>query len=368
MARNIIVVTAKSFSNPPSMVRLFGIVMLFGFSIVAADTYEQEIQNAIVALREITPSEDAASLKRFNSIMDSNWKTFRKDKKTSIPILTKVLQDEIADKKPNDLVLLDIAWFLALSDENVELNSILLKTYEKIDFAKEIITQNEEQFFRFSMFLSSRQLPGLLPLIDRRFLRKTTGSFVVPQHSIVVNARAQRTHLYGAYGGPATTHLLSLLKVEKDLATRRSILSILRRICTADCAAEIYELLRQETDHESFVNATYIMLDNAGPNGKELYLSLTPSKLSTKTMDYFKSEQEYVKKINYDFLIAKIQKVNNVSEIGYPFKFIQSKGNKTSSVEKLIEHRRKCFFRVNQHGLADVDITNMVINAIQYQE
>jgi len=368
MARNIIVVTAKYILNPPNMVRLLSIVIIFGFNIVAADTYEQEIQNAIVALKEITPSEDAANLKRFNSIMDSNWKTFRKNKKTSIPILVKILQDELADKSPNDLVLLDIGWFLALSDENVELNSILLKAYEKIDFSKKIITQNEEQFFRFSMFLSSRELPGFLPLIDRRFLRKASGSFVVPQHSIVVNAHAQRTHLYGAYGGPAMRHLLSILKAEKNVETRRSILSILRRICTSDCATDVYELLRQETDHEAFVNATYIMLDNAGPVGKELYLKLIPGKLSPKTMDYFKSEQEYVRKIDYDFLVAKIQKVNSVSDIGYPFKFIQSKSDKASSIEKLIEYRRKCFFRVNQHGLGDVDITNLVINAIQYQE
>ena len=360
-------------------------------SISAIDPYEQEIQTAIVNLRKVTPSDKEEELKKFNSIMDENWKIFNKKKDISRPILINILKQEMASPNGNDLVLLDIGWFLALSDKQSELSSFLLNVYQKIDFTKKIISFNDEQFFRYSLFLSARQIPDFLPLIDKRYLRRESSSFVVPQHVIVVNGHSQRTHLYGVYGKPSNEHLLSILKSEKDVKIRRSLLSILRRTCTEACAQDIYELLRKETDHESFVNGSYIMLDNAGPKGRELYLQLKPSNLSEKTQDYLKSEQAYVKKVNFEYLVDKIEKKfgntpNNFSETEilsltermiedygksdrlHPLDFIRVKADKKVLIEKLMESRRKCFLRVNQHGLEDIDITNMVINALQYKK
>ncbi len=369
---------------------LFTIIIFSSMGLFASESYEEQVISSVESLRKISPTEDKKELENYNSIMDNNWSIFAKKKEVSLPILTEILNKEIVSKEPNHLLLLDLGWFIALSDEKAEFNSILFKVYEKIDYRQKIILYNSQQYFRYSLLLSSRQLPGFLNLIDQRFLKNEARSFFIPQHVAMVDAHAQRTHLYGIYGKESIRHLLDILKIEKDVPIRRSVLSILRRICTVECAQDTFELLSYEQDHESFVNGTYILLDNTGPKGRELYLKLNPKNLSEKTRNYFKNEQNYVKNLSFEFLVNKMEKkygksgnnfsneefiveidkmINNMgaSRVLHPLDFITSSQDKESLIEKLIESRRNCFHRLNRHGMEDIDISNMIINTLYFK-
>ncbi|TGL85467.1 hypothetical protein EHQ68_16770 [Leptospira congkakensis] len=332
---------------------------------LSAETYEEEVNRSIESIRTIKDSDDKKEIEEFNSLMDANWKKFSEKKSVSIPIIQTKLKEEQID--------------------------LITKTFETIDFRNPTIVQNTQQYFRLALFLSEKQIPGFLNLIDQRFLQNESRSFFIPQHIAMVDAHAQRTHLYGIYGNQSVPHLINLLKIEKDTKLRQSITSILRRICTPDCANDIYEMLETEQDHTTFVNGTYILLDNSGPIGRELYLKLKPKSLSKETDDYFFSEKTYVKNQSYPFFIGKIKKKygessNNFSDSKllaeidkmiqnqgatqtiHPLDFFSNSIEKQILIDKLIEARRKCFLRINRHGMEDIDINNFILNTIYYKD
>jgi hypothetical protein len=367
------------------------IFLVCGPHLLAAASYEFEIERAVESLRTVVPTEDKVLLEKYNDLMDRNWSVYRQDLNKSSIFLFTILKQEMSSKAPNDLVIMDISWFLALFDGRPAINEVLLDAYRRIDYQKKIISYYAEQYFRLSLFLSGRQLPGFLELIDKRFLRKSEASFFIPQHITMVDSHSQRTHLYGAYGRLSVKHLLEILKYEKDTFQRRSLTSILRRICTIECAQPIFELLKKEKDHEAFVNGTYIMLDNTGPVGRELYLKLSISDLPDKTADYFKNEQEYAQKMTYDFLVGRIKgkfgdqdssisdtelltqteimtKNFGISHTIHPMHFLNSKINKSILIEKLLEYRRRCFYRVSRHAMDDIDTTNQIIKALYFKK
>jgi hypothetical protein len=356
----------------------------------AEEPYESEIERAVESLRAVIPTEDKAMLEKYNNRMDSNWSVYRRDLSKSRIVLLRLLKKEMSHKPPNDLVLMDISWFLVLHDDRTVINEILLDAYKHIDPKRKIISYNAEQFFKLSLFLGGRQLPGFLELIDERFLRKSEASFFIPQHITMVDSHSQRIHLYGAYGLLSIKHLLEILKNEKEIVLRRSLTIILRRICTVECAQPIFEILKTEKDHETFVNGSYIMLDNTGPLGRELYLKLSISNLPDKTADYFRNEQEYAKKMTYDFLVGRIKrkfgdqdssisdtellrqteimtKNFGISHTIHPMYFLNSKINKSILIQKLLESRRRCFHRISRHAMDDIDITNQIINALYFK-
>ncbi|TGL58719.1 hypothetical protein [Leptospira sarikeiensis] len=367
------------------------ILLLASHSIFADDDYRRQIFKAVNELRKIEEKSSNKELDKNNALMDENWALFKKNKSDSIRILKNILDEEIKKEKPSSLVILDLSWFLVLEDKNKnEYLPQLIKYYERIDFRSKIISFSSQQFFNFSLFLSEKQQPDFLKLIDERFLRHETGTFFIPQHMTSVSNHAQRTHLYGVYGNQSIKHLLNILESEKTITNRQSILSILRRICTSDCAIPISNLLEKEKDHESFVSGTYILLDNAGPIGKELYLKLSTGALSAKTKDYFDSEKEFAKNLTYEYLMNQIEQkfgksnnqfndkellsetekmINNAgsSTTLHPSDFINSTKDKEILIGKLLEARRKSFLRVNRHGLDDIDITNMVINTLNFK-
>lgn len=357
---------------------------------MADSSYEKEIFKAADSLRSIVPTSDKEKLKEYNQTMDDNWSLFSKDKDDSVPVLVRILEQEIESKEPNALVLMDLTYFIALSDKKSERVAFLSKVYQRIDPEKPIISSNSQQFFLLSLYMSYKQVPGFLKQIDDKFLQTEATPFFIPQHVVNVDGHAQRTHLYGAYGKENIEHLLDLLEKEKNLKIKRSLTSILRRICTPICAKRIGKFLETEKDHEIFVNGTYILLDNAGPEGKEVYLKLRPNDLSAKTSDYFKSEQDYVRNQSYEFLISKIEKkfgksgnsfskselkeqieqmIRNkgASRTIHPLDLLQSDLDKDFLIEKLIEARRNCFLRTNQHGMQDIDINNLILNALYYR-
>ncbi|MBM9592487.1 hypothetical protein JWG41_19745 [Leptospira sp. 201903075] len=367
-------------------------LLLFVFTVgLSAESYEEEVLRSIESIRTIKASEDKKEIGEFNSLMDANWKTFSEKKSVSIPIIHSKLKEELNSNSPNQMVLLDLSWYLTVSSPDKETLDTILKTYESIDFLNPTIAQNIQQYFRLALFLSEKQIPGFLNSIDKRFLRNENRSFFIPQHVAMVSPHAQRTHLYGIYGNQSVPHLINILKTEKDTKLRQSITSILRRICTPYCANDIYEMLETEQDHSTFVNGTYILLDNAGQVGKDLYLKLNPKSLSKETQDYFISEQNYVRNQNYDFFINKLKKKfgessndfseakllseiekmiqeNGESHSIHPLDFFSSTIKNEILIEKLIESRRKCFLRINHHGMQDIDLNNLILNTLYYKE
>ncbi|MGE8721288.1 hypothetical protein ACO2KH_07480 [Leptospira terpstrae] len=370
----------------------YWLLLLLIFTLdLSANSYEDEVISSIESIRTIKASEDKNEIGKFNSLMDANWKKFSEKKSVSIPIIQIKLKEELNSPSPNQMVLLDLSWFLAISNPNKEDLEIILKTYEAIDFQDPLIVQNTQQYFRLALFLSEKQIPDFLYSIDKRFLKNENRSFFIPQHVAMVDAHAQRTHLYGVYGKQSIKHLTNILKKEKDTKLRQSITSILRRICTPDCARDISEMLESEEDHKTFVNGTYILLDNAGPIGKYLYLKLNPKSLSKETQDYFISEQNYVKNQSFEFFITKIKKKygessnsfsdsqllseiekmileNGESHSIHPLDFFSNKIDKQFLIEKIIEARRKCFLRINHHGMQDIDLNNLILNTLYYKE
>jgi hypothetical protein len=145
-------------------------LMWIGFmaSPASAET-EADVIKQVNMLREIKPSADKAVLADYNKRMDTAWKFFEAYKPLALPVLNRVLDEEIKLAQPNHLVLLDLAHFLARQNDPKQ-TQLAITAFLRIDHEAEIIKANFQDLFLLAHRLAAERDPRLLPHFDRVFL------------------------------------------------------------------------------------------------------------------------------------------------------------------------------------------------------
>jgi len=182
-----------------------------------AQTIEQQTLAHIEHLRTIRTDADDKTTENYNKGMDAAWEFFNANTQSVLPILRRELTLELQKKQPNNLVLLDIGYYLLLQTEAKD--KALGKTaLFKLDPTSDIVYLNQQQLFRFAFAIASDQDPQFLTFLDKAFLRQKMNAFV-PQHSLMLNETMVCVFLYGVHGPDSEAHLRNQLK-DKALANK----------------------------------------------------------------------------------------------------------------------------------------------------
>ncbi len=366
------------------LVLLASLVLLYP----AVAVEESEILRQLDKLKAIQPTKDKKKLADLNARMDSAWQFLETHKAESAPIVMRELARELEKPVVDQFFVLDVGK-LALSLKGKESEAVALKALAKIAPGAEIIQWNFQELFDFTHALAKLGSPEILAQTDRLFLTNETKlEFFQAPHVVKLNAMEICLFLYGSTGANAEEHLLKSL--EKTPGTRRCVLEILCALGSERSVVPVQKLMASATDYETFTRCVKFMMTLGGPDGKAAVLALDASHLDPKSKAYHKRILPEVKRVSAESLGAAVKRLDEtgggkeiaddelkrrlkkmydnfgVDNDTSPSALISSKLPRDYLIDQLKKIRSRMFFRANNHALEDVEITNLVINTLQF--
>lgn len=362
---------------------LFCILVLTLSEHAFALTLDQATVDHVNDLRTIRSTKDQEKVADYNKKMDAAWKYFAQNKKVAIPSLQQILVAETEQKSPNQLVLLDIAHFLAREGKAGNVVSSLEALY-RIDPASPIIQDNFQDLFHLAYRLASERDPRILGAFDRMFL-STDRSVVVPQHAMTLDGTLICVFLYGKYGVNALPHLLTLLN---DPRYRVRVLEILVWLGNAESVPKIQSVMKSHRDYDTFTRATSYMMQVGGKAGKEAMLAVEVDEFDVASRDYYNKVVGAIRDTSYprleksfaampgfktlDDAALKIRLAKMVEAYGkdddlHPLVILKSGLTDNMLIAELMRIRERTFYRLSNEALTDVKMTNAIINALYYR-
>src|ERR1044072_6858296 len=137
----------------------------------AAQTIEQQTLEHLKQIKAIRADADEKTVDNYNKQLDEAWKCFEAKKSSVLPILRRELSLELQREQPNNMLLLDIGYYLRLQESTAD-KELSKAGLFKINPAAEIVYVNQQQFFEFAYAVAADQDPRVLPFLDKDFLRQ----------------------------------------------------------------------------------------------------------------------------------------------------------------------------------------------------
>jgi len=363
-------------------------IMLAVASYASAAPPEQDTLERLAQMRGLpaaaTP-QDAAGQRRE---MDAAWRWFGNHKAEALPVLRRELAAELKKAKPNQLVLLDVGYFLRAQGEPAD-RALSLKALLAIDRAGIVPQTQAEQLFRFVHASAADKDARLLPLIDQVFLRGSVKVFV-PQHGYTVDETSVCIYLYGQFGAAAEQHLQGLLG---DSAVVNRVLEVLMWAGSPDSAPAVAALLNAE-DPDTFARAATFLLRAGGPQGREALMMFDARGLQGKAREFYLQTRGQLPGMTFDTLAEQLSEGAaaekgppprrldetatrqllaglNASYGSYegiqPVDLARSAMPAPQLIDELIRLRERSLLRVSGEALADIDTTNTLINTLRFR-
>jgi len=321
-----------------------------------ASTLEQQIDASISQLREIRAGASTEQINVYNKQMDSAWRLYNADKPNALPILRARLRQELAASQPSDLVLLDLGLFVHENDD--EQGKVLARmALFRLDPKAEIIGANLQELFQFTYAVAKEHDPQVLGLISSYFLT-TDGKVGVPQHAMVLDGTLICVFLYGAYGPEAEAALRAALS---DQARSGRALEVLGWLGSPASVSEAGAALAAKPDYETLVRVVSYMMRQAGPAGREFVLGLDASRFDARSAAYLASIREAVSKTSYETYKTEIAKHVPDAPI------FQPGAQRSELIARLEKKRTTDLHRISDEALGEVQIDNIMLNALHYQ-
>jgi hypothetical protein len=335
-------------------------------------------------IKAIRADADEKTVEGYNKKMDEAWDFFNAQKNSVLPILIRELTLELQKQQPNNMLLLDIGYFLRLQ-EDTSTKDLGKAALFKLDPTAEIVYVNQLQLFKFAFAVASEQDPRVLPFLDRAFLRQKMFAYV-PQHSLMLNETLVCAFLYGVHGPKSEAHLRTLLK---DKTVTHKILEILIWIGTPESVPDVKAAMLSDRGYETFHRGTTFMMKAGGPQGRAFMLALNPKDFDTQSQEYSERIGLQIKATSFetlrkqfsvggDFAALSEDEVkkrlrdmfenDGKDDITDPRAILDSRLSRTFLVNELIRIRGRMFRRLSDEALNDVVATNAVLNALYYRE
>jgi hypothetical protein len=350
----------------------------------SAQTIEKQALSHLEKIKAIRADADEKTVDGYNQLMNEAWNFFNANNTAVLPILRREMTLELQKAKPNDMLLLDVGYYLRLQKEtsDKELGKAALF---KLDPAEEVITLNQQQLFDFAFAVATDDDPRVLPFLDRAFLRQNIIAYV-PPHALKLDETLVCVFLYGVYGQLSEAHLRNLLK---DKAVAQKVLDILIWIGTPDSVAEVKEAMLAERNHETFISGTAFMMKIAGPKGRAFMLGLNPQDFDKDSQVYLRSLRAEIEATSYETLrkefsvrgqspslsddevkkrLAAMYENYGKDNTTDPGAVLDSSLSRTFLTNELLRIRARMFRRLSGEALMDVNVTNSILNALQYRE
>jgi hypothetical protein len=348
-----------------------------------AATLEAQTAEKLQQIRAIRPGQGDQADDAYNKQLDAAWEFFNANKQEVLPILRRLLKAEIEGHDPNNLVLLDIGWYLHES-ELPDGKTLGREALFHLDPRAPIVDWNRKEFFELVHAAAVDHDPRVLTLIDREFLRSDK-KIVIPEHSLELDGTVVCVFLYGAYGSGAESAVRAKLS---DPSTANRAIEILIWLGSPESLAAVGAALSAAPNYETLSRVVAYMMQAAGPAGRDFMLKLDPAVLDAQSREYLSkirgaaqattfaslrksseslpgdkrlSDDEVKSRLNA--LIGNFGKYDRTSPLaildsGLPGNFL---------IAQLLEARHRSLYRLSDEAFSNVEITNALINALRYR-
>lgn len=334
-------------------------------------------------IRAVRAGGGKAATEEFNRQMDEAWRFFKGHSTVALPALREQLALEVRKAKPNQLVLLDVGFFLH-TEGAPEDRDLAREALFALDPAADIVRANDRELFDFTRRVAASRDPRTLAFVDRAFLRGDVTVFV-PEHALTLDETLVCVFLYGVYGDGAEQHLVPLLR---DPAVTRRAMEILIWIGSPAAIPEVKAAYARTRDDAIFARMTTFMMKAAGPEGREAMLSLRPEELDPKSAEYLRTVLPAVRETGYQTLrqafgppdtaprldekelrkrLAAMVANDGRDDSTEPRSILASAVPATELVAELAKVRTAAFHRLSDEALTDVEVTNALMNALRYR-
>ncbi len=364
------------------------LIVLATVSQVAGETpdVEQGVMDRLDRIRAITVTSDQELLSQYNDELDEAWTFFKDNREAALPILVRELTAEREKEDPDDYLLLDVGYFLCLeSNEDPLYKEEARKALYSLNPDDEVVAANYQQFFHFVHAVAADKDPRVLELIDRAFLRKPDITVFVAQHSLTLDATLTCVFLYGIYGQGAEEHLITLLD---DPGVLNRVIEVLIWIGSDRGIDAVNKAMTTHRNYDTFVRGFTFMMETGGPVGRDILLEIDMAGFDSASQQYYSNVRDAVASITYEAIrggfaeggadaklpddeikkrLANMYETYGKDDETNPAAVFLSDLPKEFLIGELRKIRSRIFYRVSDEALSDVQITNLLINALQYR-
>lgn len=348
-----------------------------------ATTTEQQTLAHLDRIRAIKAEADERTIEGYNKQMDQAWQFFNANKKTVVPILRKELSGELQKNNPNNLLLLDIGYFLRQQEGTADME-LSKKALFALDTTSAIIRRNQQELFEFAYAIAPDWDPEILPFLDKAFLRGKVTAFV-PQHALTLDETLVCVFLYGIHGQDAERHLKALL-TDRTLAPK--VIEILIWIGSPDSLSAVKAVMMASRDYTTFARATAFMMRVGGPQGRAVMLAINPKDFDAKSQEYYAKVAKDIETTSYETLRKQFNGAPHTAAIGdnelkkrlsamyanygkddetSPTAILDSRLPRDYLIGELTRIRDRMFYRLSDEALSDVEMTNAILNTLRYR-
>lgn len=357
-------------------------------------TAQRQAAAHIERMRTIRAAASPGEARKFNGWLDEAWKFFLANPKDAVPVLRRELAAEMARKPRNDFILLDLGYFLHEHGEPQD-RAPAREALLALDPNAPVMRFNEQELFEFTHAAASDRDAHILAFIDRAYLRASStlrlpvppapGAQEAPQ-PLVLDATGLCVALYGSYGPGAEAHLRRQLD---DTAVRNRVLEVLIWIGSPDSNADVRSaMLAAARDYETFVRAATFLIRAGGPQGRFFLLGVNPAMLDARTREYYTKVRKPIAETTFAQLARPFQTEGKVRlpdaemkqrlaamNSGYgsgvrvpPEAIVHSTLPREFLIEQLVRARERSLRSLTASSLADVHLTDALLNALYYRE
>jgi len=346
------------------------------------------IQKHIDGLRGIQVPKEKEQFKELNARMDAAWKFIGAHQKTALPIVEAELKEALNEKVPDQFFLLDMGYLL-LTHRAEKAATLAEAALEQLDPQVEVVQANWEEVFHFTMKLgaSGVEAERYLKQLDRMFLGSDSKiTFFRAPHVVKLDPLDVGCMVYGVAGESAAQHLAERLSGFKGQSLERS-LQILEGIGSEANVPAVKAIMDTARDYETFSACLTFMMELGGPSGRAAVLKLDAANLDAKSQAYYQKIRPEVEKVNFAAMTvvleksddarasdSKLQRLldtmekNDGEDNETPPAAIAKSGIPTARLlAQLKRIRARSFRRETNHVIEDLQITNFLINTLQFK-
>lgn len=327
-----------------------------------------------------------------NATLDAAWRVFDENGEAARSIIRDQITAEMSKKAPNGFFLVDTGFFLVQKSERPEDAKLAAQALLAVDGSQLAVQQDHDSVFRLAYRLAIRGRREILPAIDRLILSPDS-SVGVPQHAMLLDPTLQSVFVYGALGPEVESHLAKLLSAPGVPHAR--VMEVLNWLGTEASVPSARAALLAEPTKEMAQRVVGYMMRVGGPAGRQALLDLGPHGLSPDAWQYLQGiradvRQQTVQTLRGELSAdspngstpSKIPKLSDaqvrarldrmyandgVDDETEPLSVLDSSLPKDELVQRLTAIRSKMLHRLSDEALSDVEITNVLLNAVQYR-
>ena len=360
--------------------------LCLGAAVHAAPVADETLAR-LAQIRALPAATEAADAQRQRGELDAAWRWFGNHKAEALPVLRRELALELKKAQPNQLVLLDVGYFLRALGEPAD-TQLALQALLRIDPEGVGPKSQGAQLFRFAHALAREHDERLFPLLDKAFLRGQV-TVLLPQQGYTVDETSVCIYLYGQYGAAAERHLRGLLG---DATVVNRALEVLMWVGSPDSVPAVAALLNT-ADSDTFARAATFLLRAGGPQGRDALRAFDPRGLQGKALEFYRQTAGQLNGMGFETLAGQLaeQGEGNAAPVRgldaaaarqvferlhasygdydgiQPLAIARAAPPRQALIDELLRVRERSLLRVSADTLADVDMTNTLINTLRFR-